>query len=118
MWTCPPPPDGYEWRLLTVGNESAGLADLLLLPARHVVASVITWRHGWAIVFNAHRRARGRIICPTPTRGRALAWAGRWAAAHRNRLHAELHRASPVDLPFELRPQIKTHGPSRNRASL
>lgn len=79
------------------GPEAHGYADLVISPgagAWTVVELAEVGRVGdraWAVKVNAHRRQRfGVVYHRAPTRGRAMAWASRWASVHRVRLLGEL----------------------------
>lgn len=106
MWTVPDPPEGFVWRLVG-GPDGKGLADLRLAGADLVAASVMRWGDGWAFLPGPCKARSARDFRPAPTRGRALFWAGRWAAAHRQAL--ERLAAGPagppgLDGPFRLTP--------------
>jgi hypothetical protein len=106
MWTVPAPPKGFTWRLIG-GPAGTGIADLQLAGADLVAASVVRWGDGWAFLPGPVRARSARDFRPAPTRGRALHWAGRWAAAHRpalERLAAGPAGPPGLDGPFRLTP--------------
>lgn len=106
MWTLPDPPDGFVWHLKG-GQDGKGQADLKLLSTGILAASVMRWGDGWAFLPGPWKSGRPGEHRPAPTRGRALAWAARWAVAHRPVL--EFLAAGPpgppgINSPFRLAP--------------
>lgn len=104
MWTCPPAPDGFEWRLL-YGQAGQGLASLHLLPQGQEVAKLVLVHWRWAVMINAHQQRRGGLVWhPVPSRERGMVWLARWATANWARLTRELVRPDRLSGPFLLEP--------------
>jgi hypothetical protein len=101
MWTVPAAPPGFQWRLVG-GPTGQGLANLVLEGSWQQVASVVRIRDGWAVLLGTEEAKRLEDFRPAPSRARALAWAGRWAAARRDRWIPMSHGA--LERPFALAP--------------
>lgn len=87
MWTVPAAPPGFQWRLVG-GAAGQGLANLVLEGSWLQVAAVVRIRDGWAVRLGPDEAQRLEDYLAAPSRARALAWAGRWAAARRDRWKA------------------------------